>query len=227
MQRRYPLRVLISALIVACCASLSWTRLHTYGLPFSVTVVDAHTAVIQPSQGFALPAGIQAGDRIDLPALDRPARAAITISNLLGRLPLGRTYQLVVQRDAHSFTVPITTADLGENQRVVFTQLVYAGFFGLMGLLALLTLWRGRSRAAWYMPLWLTVFLLGAALAFVARDGITGLGVQLSAVSCYLLARIIFYMMIETLVAEIFKPRTLMLVRASFVLVLAAGAVVL
>ncbi|MGH8403662.1 MAG: hypothetical protein ACRESO_09705, partial [Gammaproteobacteria bacterium] len=77
------------------------------------------------------------------------------------------------------------------------------------------------------MPLWLTVFLLGATLAFVARDGITGLGVQLSAVSCYLLARIIFYMMIETLVAGIFKPRTLMLVRAGFILVLAAGAGVL
>lgn len=227
MQRRYALLVLISTFIVACSVSLCWARLLTYGLPFTVTVIDAHTAVIQPSQGFELPVGIQAGDRIDLRALDQSARAAITITNLLGRLPLGQTYQLVMQRDAHSFSVPVTTVDLGKNQRVLFTQLIYVGFFGLMGLLALLTLWRGRNRAAGYMTLWLTVFLFGATLAFVALDGIAGLSVQLGAVSCYLLARISFYLMIETLVTKIFKQRTLMLVRASFILVLGAGAAVL
>ena len=227
MQRRFTLLTVISVFIVAFCASASWTKFHTFGLPFSVTVADARTAVIQPTPGFELPAGIQVGDHIDLPALDLSARAAITNFNLQVSLPAGFAYHFVIQRDARSISVPITTVDLGISQRVQLAYWAISGFYCLMGVLALLTLWRGHGRAAMYMTLWLTFFLLGFVVSGIALEGIAGLSVQMAAIACYLLARISFYLMIETLVGKILTARVLTLARTAFILVFAAGAIVM
>ncbi|MGH2481011.1 MAG: hypothetical protein ACRDHW_15255, partial [Ktedonobacteraceae bacterium] len=204
-----------------------WFQFYTSGLPLSITIVDARTAVIRPAHGFALPSNIQVGDQIDLPALDRSARAAITIFNLEDRLPLGRIYQFDIQRDGRRLVVPVTTVDLGATLRMRLLRWLNPGFFALMGMLALLTLWRGRSRTAWYMVLWLTVYLLGEVCTFVPMDGILGLSVHLGAVVGYLLARISFYLMIETLVGKRLTPRTIALVRAGFIVVICSGTAIM
>lgn len=226
IRHRYPLLVFISIFIVACSAGVIWLQFHAGGLPFSVTVSDTRTAVIHPAPGFMLPAGIQASDRIDLPALDSSPRVAITIFNSQGRLPLGRIYHFVIQRDGQRIVVPVTTVDLGVPLRMRLSQWLNIGFFALMGLLALLTLWRGRTRAAGYMALWLTTYLLGSLCTFAHCDGIVGLIVNLGAYSGYILARVSFYLMIETLVGKALAPRTLALVRTSFILLIGVGAVV-
>ncbi|MGA9854330.1 MAG: GAF domain-containing protein [Gammaproteobacteria bacterium] len=227
MHQRFTLKIVISAFIVVCCAYASWTKFHTFGFPFSVTVVNANTAVIQATPGFSLPAGIQAGDHIDLPALDRLDRAALTNFNLQINLPAGLVYHFIIRRDARRISIPITSIDLGVSQRVRIAYWAISVFYLLMGLLALLALWRGRGRAARYMTWWLTFFVLGFAISGLGLEGIAGLNIQVGAVASYTLARIAFYLMIETLVGTILTARMLMLVRASFVLVLAAGVIVM
>jgi len=98
MHQRFTLRVIISGFIIACCAIASWTKFHTYGFPFSVTVLNANTAVIAPTPGFALPQGIQAGDYIDLQALDHLDRAALTNFNLQINLPPGLIYHIIIRK---------------------------------------------------------------------------------------------------------------------------------
>ncbi|MDE2024169.1 MAG: hypothetical protein KGL00_00300 [Gammaproteobacteria bacterium] len=227
MHQRFTLRVLISGFIVVCCALASWTKFHTYGFPFSVTVLDAKTAVIQPTPGFALPRDIQAGDHIDLSALDRLDRAALTNFNLQINLPPGLIYHIIIERNGQNISVPIASVDLGVSQRVKIAYWAISIFYWLMGLLALLSLWRGRDRASQFMTWWLTFFILGFAISGMALEGVAGLSVQVSAVVSYTLARIAFYLMIETLVGKILTARMLRLVCASFVLVLAAGLIVM
>ncbi len=225
--RHFTLRIIISGFIVACCAIASWSKFHTFGFPFSVTVLDAKSAVIKPTPGFALPQGIQAGDHIDLPALDRLDRAALTNFNLQINLPPGLTYHVIIRRNEQDFSVPVTSVDLGVSQRVKIAYWAISIFYWLMGLLALLSLWRGRDRASQYMTWWLIFFIFGFAISGMALEGIAGLSVQVSAVVSYTLARIAFYLMIETLVGKVLTARMLRLVRAAFVLVLAAGITVM
>ncbi|MGH8321052.1 MAG: hypothetical protein ACRESX_07595 [Gammaproteobacteria bacterium] len=227
MQQRFTLRVMITAFIITCCAIASWTKFHTFGFPFSVTVVDSHTAVIQPTPGFAMPAGIQAGDNIDLPSLDRLDRAALINFNLQINLPAAPIYHLVIQRNTHRISIPVASIDLGVSQRVQVAYWAITVFYWLMGILALLALWRSRGQAAQYMTRWLTFFIFGFAISGVGLEGIAGLSIQVGAVASYTLARVAFYLMIETLVGKILTARMLMLVRTAFVLVLATGVIVM
>ena len=224
MQRRYTLLVLISVFIVVCDAATCWFLFHEYGLPFSVTIADAHTAVVHPTGGLALPVGIEPGDRIDLAALNRPARIAISITNLEGQLPRARTYQLAIQRGVQPTVIPVTTVDWGTSRSLRFSQWVYFVFYVLMGCLALLALWRGRDRASRYMAFWLIVWLPGFALEASPLDGMLGLGMQLGALIFFLFARIGFYMLIETIVGEVLTPRTRTLVRSGFIVIIGLGA---
>ena len=224
MQRRYALLVLISMFIVVCDAATCWFVFNEYGLPFSVTVVDARTAVIHPTGGLALPAGIVPGDRIDLAALNRPARIAISITNLEGQLPRAQTYQLAIQRGVQRTVIPVPTVDWGTSRSIRFSQWSYFVFYVLMGCLALLALWRGRDRASRYMAFWLIVWLPGFALEASPLDGMLGLGMQLGALIFFLFARIGFYMLVETIVGKVLTPRTRALVRSGFIVIIGLGA---
>lgn len=224
MPRRYTLLVLISVFIVVCDAATCWFLFHEYGLPFSVTVVDARTAVIRPTEGLALPVGIVPGDRIDLAALNRPARIAISITNLEGQLPRAQTYQLAFQRGVQRTVIPVPTVDWSTSRSIRFSQWVYFVFYVLMGCLALLALWRGRDRASRYMAFWLIVWLPGFALEGSPLDGMSGLGMQLGALIFFLFARIGFYMLIETIVGEVLTPRTRAVVRSGFIVIIGLGA---
>jgi len=224
MHRRYMFLILISMFIVVCDVTICWFVFNEYGLPFSVTVVDARTAVIRPTGGLALPIGIVSGDRIDLAALNRPARTAISIMNLEGQLPRAQTYQLAIQRGSQRTVIPVTTVDWGTSKSIRFSQWVYFVFYVLMGCLALLVLWRGRDRASRYMVLWLIVWLPGFAMEGSPFDGLLGLGMQLSALIFFVFARVGFYMLIETIVGGVLTPRTRAFVRSGFIMTIGLGA---
>ena len=76
MPRSFAALTLISLLFIACGGWASWGVLHNDNLPFSLDVVDARTALVRPNPGSPLPAGIEAGDAVDLSALDPSARSA-------------------------------------------------------------------------------------------------------------------------------------------------------
>ncbi len=224
MRRPFALLALSSVLIMACSVSASWGVFHGNVLPFSVDVVDAHTAVVNPNPGYSLPAGIQAGAHIDLPALDSSARTAVAIQGLQGFLPSGQTYQFVMRRGSLSTTVPVTTVPIGTSQRARFTQWIFSGNYLLFAALALLILWRGRGRAAVYMAAWLTLALFGFEFNYGFQfDAILGMCLQSLALIFYALGRISFYLMIETLVGAALTPRTRVFARLCFMLVLVVG----
>ena len=163
MRRSFAILVLISVLIVACGITSSWNLFHSHTLPFSVNVVNANTAVVNPNPGYSLPPGISVGDHIDLPALDQATRAAIAIQGLQGLLPAGETYQFILRRGAQNVTVPVTTAPNGMSQRERIAQWVFCANYAIFAILALLMLWRGRGRAARYFATWLTLTIFGFA----------------------------------------------------------------
>jgi len=224
MKRSFAFQTSISLLMLASGAWATWGAFQAYDLPFSLSVIDARTAVVHPNPGSPLPPDIQAGDRVDLKALDPSARAAVVIYDMQGTLPPGQTYQFVIHRGDMSATVPVTTMRMALNQRARVSNWIFLGNIMLVAVLGLLVLWRGRDRAAGYMAIWLMLTLVGFAFNYgFAADGSFGLWMQSLAIADYSLARVCFYLMIETLVGAALTPRARLLARVCFALVLAAG----
>lgn len=59
MPRRYALLMLISVFVVVCVAANCWFTFNEHGLPFTVAVVSARTAVISPTSGQEFRGGAQ------------------------------------------------------------------------------------------------------------------------------------------------------------------------
>jgi hypothetical protein len=98
-------------------------------------------------------------------------------------------------------------------------------FFVLLSGIALLVLWRGRDRASVGLTLWAIAFLTGAAFEAVPLDGRVGLGFQEGVMVFYLLARVGFYLLVESTVGIALIPRTRTLWRGGFLLLLGVGIV--
>ncbi|MHB8404222.1 MAG: GAF domain-containing protein [Gammaproteobacteria bacterium] len=96
----------------------------------------------------------------------------------------------------------------------------------MLSVIALLALWGGRDRAAAGMVLWATAFLGGTTISFLPLDGALGFGVQVGVTVFYLLARVGFYVLVESMVGGVLTPKVRMLWRGSFLLLLGAAAVV-
>lgn len=224
MPRSFTALTLISLLFLVSGAWATWGVFHAYHFPFSLSVVDAHTAEIYPNAGSPLPPGIQTGDEVDLSALDRSARAAVAIYDLQGSLPPDQTYQFVIRRGGSSATVPVTTTPTGVSERVLVSKWTFLANYLLMSVLALLVLWRGRDRAAAYMAAWFTLTLVGFSFGYgFALDSVPGLWVQSLAIGCYVVTRTVFYLMIETLVGAALSLRAWLIARVSLALVIAVG----
>jgi hypothetical protein len=224
MQRSFAFLILVSALIIAAGFGATWSVLHGHGLPFTIDMVDARTAVALPNAGHPLPAGLQPGDRIDLPALDDSTRMAVVIQGLQGVLPAERTYQFLVQRASESLTVPVTTVTFGGTPRERLTQWVFCVFYVVGGTLALLVLWRGRGRAADRMAAWLTLSMFGFVCNFGSVfDGSLGIGIQMLGLLFYALGRVALYLVFDELVGTALPPRTRRFIRHLFIAILLAG----
>ncbi len=226
MHRRYGLLILLTVLVVLASTYLSVAINHGAGLPFSIHVVDAHTAVVEPVPGISLPPALRSGDLIDLAALPRATRIAISITNdYLSTLPSGRTYAFVIRRDGAAFTVPIKTGRWSVTLRSRPGYWSTLGFGLLLAAIALLTAWRGRDRAAAGLALWAVAFLAAYDAGFIPCDGAVGLALLLGATSLILLARIGFYAMAESMVGAALSAPARAWWRASFLLLLALGAI--
>ncbi|MDE2271386.1 MAG: hypothetical protein KGJ94_05315 [Xanthomonadaceae bacterium] len=228
MQRRYGLSILLTALVILAgvYVAVSGMRQSRFkGLPFSVHVVDAQTAIVQPLPRLPLPPGLRAGDNIDLTALPPASRIAIDLPLNLATLPPGHTYNVTVRRDGAHFAIPITS--VGRNAVAASLILPLAGlcFTVLLSAIALLAVWRGRDRAAAGLVLWAVAFLIGMAANAVPSDGMPGLGLMLGANILFLLARVGFYVMAESMAGGALNSHARAWWRAGFLLLLALGAI--
>lgn len=224
MSHSFASRTLISILLLACGIWTTWGSFHAHNLPFSLNVVDAQTAVVHPNPGIPMPPGIHAGDRVDLQSLDSSTRAAIAIYDMQGTLPASQAYPLVIHRGELHITVPVTTVPVALSQRAFISSWIFLGNNLLLSVLGLLVLWRGRNKAASYMAAWLVITALGFGFNYgLTGDGVLGLWMQSFAIGAYSLGRIVFYLMIETLLGTSLTPRARFIARSSFAVILAVG----
>ncbi|WP_297923174.1 GAF domain-containing protein, partial [Metallibacterium sp.] len=227
MHRRYGLLLLLTAAVVLAVTYASVRVFQPSGMPFLVNVVNSHTAVIVPIPGIPLPKALEPGDRVDLAATPRSTRMAIGRFLQFGDSPVGRTYEFAIRRGQAIVTVPVTTVDTSTGTGTGMRWSEWAFFFLVVpfGGIALLAAWRGRDRAAADLALWTIANVFGFAAGSVPLDGRLGLSAQLGVDVLFLLARVGFYMMVEFIAGTALTPRSRALWRASFLLLLGAGAV--
>lgn len=147
MSRGLGVRVLLTLFALGCIASAA---LLTFGyLPsahFPVRLLPQRNGLyrIEPRQQAAVPPGLRAGELVSARRLGPAARAAVLTE--LDIAP-GSVITLPVVRAGTTHTVTVAAV-----RTRLFTPLQTAEFLGfqvLMLTIALLTLWRGRSWAAW------------------------------------------------------------------------------
>ena len=225
MHRRYGFLILLTVLIVLASTYLIFALNRRPGLPFSIRVIDAHTAVVQPIPGIRWPPALRAGDQVDLTALPRATRIAISVTAGLSTLPARRTYAFMIRRGGAAVAIPVRTArsNAFSPDRPMYWVTLCFGL--LLTAIALLTIWRGRNRAAAGLALWAVAFVAAYDAGFVPSDGTVGLGLLLGAMSLILLARVGFYVMAESMLGSTLGRRALAWWRASFLLLLALGAI--
>ena len=227
MHRRYGLLLLLTAAVVLAVAYAGVRVFQPSGMPFSVNIVNAHTAVIVPIPGIPLPKALAPGDRVDLAATPRSTRIAIgRFVQFDDNLPVGRTYEFAIRRGQANVTVPVTTVDTSTVTGAQWSEWAFLCFVVLLGGIALLASWRGRDRAAAGLALWAIAFVFGLVPGSTPLDGRIGLSAQLGSDVLYLLARVGFYMMVESMVDTALSHRNRTLWRASFLLLLGAGVAV-
>ena len=224
--RRHLLLVALTLLVLTSFVYIWTSSFEAVSLPFNVTLLDARTAVISPLRGTPLPTGLQAGDVIDLVALDPRARSAIgALSSVsIGRhQPRGVRYDLVLHRGGAESRVTVETVDLEPTAGIRWFQWVSvlaATMFGLTGLLAL---WRGRDWPAVNMTLWMFANVIAIALSILPADGVKSVVLLFLSGLMYMLARVGFYFMIESMVRRYLSARAQTLFRAAFAALLLAG----
>jgi len=170
MQRNYTFLMLLSIFIVTCAAYGIFVIFKVASLPVQINIVDAHTANIEPIKGIPLPAGIQPGDRMQLATQPPRTRAVIGINTLsaylAASLPLGHTYDFVIQRGNVQVAVPVTSVNLSQASGIPVIQWIYSLQELVFAGLALLIVWRGHNRAAAGMALWTIGNMAGGAAIF-------------------------------------------------------------
>ena len=235
--RRQVTLILLSVLIIATAVYANPFTLKVTGFPFTIDLLDAYTGIIQPVEGIPLPAGLKAGDNIDLQALDTDARIAISLVAKDGSLPLAHPYVLMVRHAAGpDVPVKVSTVELDQIASVKWTQQLLSFQSAVLALIALLALWRGRDRAAMGVFLWTAGNLIGGLmnttnpitisdLSNHAQDQISLCRV-LAAWTILLLARTGFYITLESTVKSGLTRRALWAWRGLFLLSLSGTAVV-
>ena len=219
---RYPvLYTALSIFIIAATSAGIWTRFHPRDVDVNVQFRDDHVAVAHAIPGIPLPAGVQEGDLVDL-------RQQSLATRLIWTLPtrtLGQTIDVVGQRDGVTRTVRVTVNDHSDQPDLLWYALPWSCGGVLMAAIALLLIWRGRDRAAFGMAFWAVTFLLSAQLSAVPLSGWWGFAVFLLSISCYLAARVGFYIMVEARVAAALSPRQHAGFRICFYILLALGTI--
>lgn len=222
MQRRLGLSILLSLFIVAICAYSDVRLFHNGSLPFASRLIDAHSSAVVSITGAPLPQGLQQGDIIEFASLPRTSRIAIGAT-----LPVGQTYDFVIRRGGTLVTVPVTSVSVesANNPSLEYFRWIALCFYLLLGAITLLALWRGRDRAAAGLVLWGTAFLTGIGLNFVPETGLVVGAALLTSNAFYHVARIGFYLLVESMVASALTVRARVLWRTGFLLAIVLSAI--
>ena len=227
MHRRTGLLILITGFIGLAAAYLAFMAFNVSGLPLAVRVVDAHTGVIVPVPGLALPQGLRVGEPIDLAQQPPSTRIAIAQLHTAGQLlPLGLAYTLMIRRGTSRVTIPVTSVSWGSAPGfglIAWLRLFEGLFTGAIGLIAI---WRGRDRAAAGLAIFAVTFLAALATISTPSHGSVGLGAMLGAWTLFLLGRVGFYGMAESMAGAAFSAREYAWWRGGFTVLLAAGAMI-
>ncbi|MHB8405196.1 MAG: hypothetical protein ACYDCJ_07225 [Gammaproteobacteria bacterium] len=230
MTHRYPLKILISLVVVAACAFGCYQRIVLgYSLPFIAETIDAHSVAIRRLPYYPLPTGLQSGDKLDLQAMSMRARYAVMphqyFPTAIG-LPAGQVYQLSVNRDhMAAFSIPVAAevAPVSPFIRQLFRWISVVTFVLLSGMV-MLVIWRGRGRAAAGFTLWLLGALCGSALEILHQDVFPGIAFMLVSNICSLLSNVGLYCLVESTVGATQSLRERWLWRGLFIAVLATGS---
>ena len=229
MQRNYTLLAALTALIVLCSIYSVYMDFRVWSVPVAIDIGDGRTGTLEPLPGMAMPVGLKAGDKMDLAIQPQATRIAIEISTLsttLGQsLAVDGSYDFIVERESGPVTVPVRAINVSQvpsfapSVWFVFTIDLVTGVF------ALLTLWRGRDRAAAGLALW-TICLVTSGSTLLPLDGLPGLAITLLGGVLTLLARVGFYVMADAIAKPILSPRARTGWLVLFLGVLGAGSVV-
>ena len=218
-------RGLVMAVAAALVAVNIYVNFVGAGLPFTFQIKDAATAVVQPIPGVALPAGIQAGDEIDIPALDSDARSVLLASGFrLANMTEGVEYHMAIRHAGVESTVSFTTrAALRSSPNwhymswvAVFLQCVLLG-------VVLITLWVGRDRAARFIGLWALGYIAGDTAIETPFSGHFLYYSYMLSWMIYFLARLSLYAAAEGMAGDALSRTQRLLLRACVGVAVAVG----
>ena len=227
MQRNYTLLAALTVFIVLCTSYGAFMTFRVWSLPVAIDLGDGRIGTLEPFPGMAMPDGLLAGDRIDLPTQSEATRIAIeigTLSTTLGQsLAVDGTYDFIVTRKTGTVTVPVHAVDVSRVPSFTPSVFIVFSISLVTAVLALLILWRGRDRAAAGMAIW-TVGLSTSGSLLLPLDGLPGLAILIVSGVFILMARVGFYLMADAIARPILSSRARAGWLVLFLVLLGAGA---
>jgi hypothetical protein len=227
MYRRCISLCILTAAILVVVTYATWRAFQPGGqdgLPFSGVIVDARTTVIGARRDIPLPAGLHAGDRIDLPALSPAARIALLREHNLSYLPANGSYELWIRPAAAPATRQAAKIHTCEVWNPPLGQWTFAFYIAFLGAIALLAGWRGHDASATGLVVWATTFLLGLTGQLMPSDGTMGFLLLITSNALFLLSRVGFYLVAESTAGSALSPRARIGWRLGFGFLLGLGA---
>lgn len=228
MAQHYPIKVLITLVVMAACVFGCYHRIATiYSPPFFTMLEDAHSVVIRRLPYLPMPKGMQSGDKVDLQTMDAESRYTIMPRHYFASsfgVPAGTTYQLSVYRGDAKLAITGSTAPMPASHivRGLYRWISVATFVLLSGLV-LLVVWRGRGRAAAGMMLWSLGALCASSMEIVPVHAFWGMVFVLASDICSLLSGVGLYCLVESTVGATLSVRARWSWRLTFITILAAG----
>lgn len=224
MRWRYPLIVLLSLLVLVVTVWNCMLTVNMSSVPFALERIDSDTARIARLHNMELPAGLHAGDRVDFVRQDYPTRLTLLAVQEEANVRHGGQFTFTLTHSDGSHTkveVPVRRLSAVPELRISIGLGVC--FYLLIGLAALLTLWRGRDRAGWAIAGWAIAFQCGMALTLMPVDGSAVLILAMLSQIMFLLARVGFFFLADVLVGSTLAPGLRRMLRCGFVIALAVG----
>lgn len=194
--RRYPLLVLLSvfAVLLTVWNCALFTRLS--GVPMTFRDITPRQARVARLHSLQMPEGLHPGDRIDFARQSTATRMDLLASLDMLNIHEGHAMPLVVTHDdGRASEIPVSIQRLGSDPAMRGVGYLGIAWSLLACLIILVTLWRGRDRAAWGIAVWAIAFQLGIAFDVAPTSDQLGFALGFAAQIAYLVARIGFFIM--------------------------------
>jgi len=194
--RSYPLLALLSvfAVLLAGWNCILFSRLS--GIPMTLSDITPHQARVARLHSLPMPTGLHPGDRVEFARQSTATRMDLLASLNMLNIRQGHPLPLVVTRaDGSSSRIPVSTRSLGADPAMRSVSYLGIAWSILSCLIILITLWRGRDRAAWGILLWAMAFQVGIAFDVAPTSDQLGFALDFVAQISYLVARIGFFVM--------------------------------